>query len=347
MWRRHHDLLINAGSLLATTGVTSALGFAFWTFAARQFSQQAVGYGSAAVWAMSLLGTIGILGLGTALIGELRRRASRRASRGGLVSAALLACGLGSLVLGVGFAVVAPMVSKRFGDLLGTPVEAMVFTAGAVLTAVTAGIDEATIGMLRGGVQLARNLTFSVAKMAALPVTAFLLHDRFGVGITMSWIAGMAISLAGSAIWLRSRGTRVLPRPDWASLRRLGRTVLAHNWLNLAIVVPVTLLPLLVTLVVSPQANTSFYVAWMLTGFLFAVPSRLSTVLFAVAAAKPETVPRKLRFSLKMSLYIGIPAMLALCLGAKFVLGIFGPDYAREATFTLWLLTLFIHSTCP
>ena len=340
MWRRHHDLLINAGSLLATTGVTSALGFAFWTFAARQFSQQAVGYGSAAVSAMSLLGTIGILGLGTALIGELPRRASRRASRGGLVSAALLACGLGSLVLGVGFAVVAPMVSKRFGDLLGTPVEAMVFAAGAVLTAVTAVFDEATIGMLRGGVQLARNLTFSVAKMAALPVTAFLLHDRFGVGITMSWIAGMAISLAGSAIWLRSRGTRVLPRPDWASLRGLGRTVLAHNWLNLAIVVPVTLLPLLVTLVVSPQANAAFYVAWMLTGFLFAVPFHLSTVLFAVAAAKPETVPRKLRFSLKMSLYIGIPAMLALCLGAKFVLGIFGPDYAREATFPLWLLTL-------
>ncbi len=343
MWRRHHDLLINASSLLATTGVTSALGFAFWTFAARQFSQQAVGYGSAAVSAMSLLGTIGIFGLGTALIGEL----PRRTRRGGLVSASLLACGLGSLVLGVGFAVVAPMVSKRFGDLLGTPVEAMVFAVGAVLTAVTAVFDEATIGMLRGGVQLARNLTFSVAKMAALPLTAFLLHDQFGVGISMSWIVGMAISLGGSAIWLRSRGTRVLPRPDWAALRGLGRTVLAHNWLNLAIVVPVTLLPLLVTLVVSPQANASFYVAWMLTSFLSAVPWHLSTVLFAVAAAEPESVPRKLRFSLKMSLYIGIPGMLVLCLGAKFALGIFGPGYAREATFPLWLLTLSYIPTLP
>ena len=343
MWRRYHDLLVNAGSLLATTGVTSGLGFAFWTFAARKFSPQAVGYGSAAVSAMSLLGTIGVFGLGTVLIGEL----PRRERRGGLVSAALLACGLGSILLGVGFAVVAPIVSKRFGDLLGTPAEAMVFAVGVALTAVSAVFDEATIGLLRGGVQLARNLTFSVVKMAALPAAAFLLYNRFGVGISMSWIAGMAISLAGSAVWLRARGTRVLARPDWAVLHGLGKTVLAHNWLNLAIVVPVTLFPVLVTVVVSAQANAAFYVAWMITSFLTAVPWHLSTVLFAVAAADPDKVPPKLRFSLKLSLYIGVPAMLALCLGARFALGFFGPSYAREATFTLCLLALAYIPTLP
>ena len=343
MWRRNHDLLVNAGSLLATTGVTSVLGFAFWTFAARRFSPQAVGYGSAAVSAMSLLGTIGVFGLGTVLIGEL----PRRQRRGGLVSAALLACGLGSILLGVGFAVVAPIVSKRFGDLLGTPAEAMVFAVGVALTAVSAVFDEATIGLLRGGVQLARNLTFSVVKMAVLPAAAFLLHNKFGVGISMSWIAGMAISLGGSAVWLRARGTQVLARPDWAVLHGLGKKVLAHNWLNLAIVVPVTLFPVLVTVVVSAQANAAFYVAWMITSFLTAVPWHLSTVLFAVAAADPDKVPRKLRFSLKLSLCIGVPAMLALCLGARFALGFFGPGYARAATFTLCLLALAYIPTLP
>ena len=47
-WRRHSDLLANAGSLAATTGVTSLLGFGYWTVAARTFTQQAIGYGSAA-----------------------------------------------------------------------------------------------------------------------------------------------------------------------------------------------------------------------------------------------------------------------------------------------------------
>src|ERR1700689_5182239 len=84
-WRRHRDLLDNALTLLGTTGITAVLGFAYWAFAARLFSQRAVGYGSAAVSAMTLIGTIGMLGMGTVLIGEL----PRRRDRAGLVSAAL------------------------------------------------------------------------------------------------------------------------------------------------------------------------------------------------------------------------------------------------------------------
>jgi O-antigen/teichoic acid export membrane protein len=335
-WRRHKDLLSNAGSLLATTGVTSGLGFAFWTFAAREFSQKAVGYGSAAVSAITLLGTIGVFGLGTVLIGELPN-SSRRA---GLVSAALLASGLGSLLLGLGFAVVAPLVSRRFVDILGDPVATVTFISGVVLTAVTSVFDQATIGLLRGGVQLSRNLVFAIFKMLALPVTAVMLHDQLGIGISLSWVAGIAASLAGSAMWLRGHGSPVMPRPNWAVLRALGKTAVAHNWLNLAIAVPYSLMPVLVTVIVSPSANAAFYIAWMLVSFLYAVPTALSTVLFAVAAAEPQVISRKLRFALKVSLLIGLPAMLALCFGAHFALSLFGTSYAKEAEFPLWLLSL-------
>ena len=342
-WRRHKDLLSNAGSLLATTGVTSALGFTFWTFAAREFSQQAVGYGSATVSAITLLGTIGVFGLGTVLIGELPR-SSRRA---GLVSAALLTSGIGALLLGLGFAVVAPLVSHRFGDILGQPVEAVIFTCGVVLTAVTSVFDQATIGLLRGGVQLSRNLFFAIFKMLALPVTAIMLHDQFGIGISMSWVAGIAASLAGSALWLRIRGSPVLPRPDWAVLRGLGKTALAHNWLNLAVAVPYSLIPVLVTVEVSPSANAAFYIAWLLVSFLYAVPIALSTVLFAVAAADPQAISRKLRFALKVSLLIGLPAVLMLFFGAHFALSLFGISYAREAAFPLCLLSLTYFPVLP
>ena len=160
VWLRHRDLLNNAVSLFATSGLTSVLGFAFWAFAAREFSQQAVGYGAAAVSAMTLLGTIGVFGLGTVLIGEL----PRRNPRAGLVSAALAASGIGSLILGLGFAVVAPLASKRFSDILGQPVEAVTFAFGVALTAVAMVFDNATIGLFRGGVQLSRNVTFSAAR---------------------------------------------------------------------------------------------------------------------------------------------------------------------------------------
>lgn len=336
MWRRHRDLLSNASSLVATTGVASALGFLYWALAARLFTRQAVGYGSAAVSAMTLLGTIGMFGLGTVLMGEL----PRRRPRAGLVSAALLASGLGSMVLGLGFAVVAPSISVRFGHISGTPGQAALFAAGVMVTGASLVFDQATIGLMRGGLQLSRNVAFAAAKLLALVAAAIILHNQFGVGITVSWVAGIAVSLVPVAIWLRLTGTPVLPRPDWGVLRGLGRTAIAHSWLNIAITVPWSLIPVLVTVVVSPSANAAFYVAWMLVNFLYIVPGALSTVLFAVAAADPQMIAPKLRFTLRLSLLIGLPGMAALILGGHLALSIFGAGYARAAMLPLCLLTI-------
>jgi O-antigen/teichoic acid export membrane protein len=343
VWRRHHDLLSNASTLAATTGVTSVLGFAYWATAARLFSQEAVGYGAAAISAMTLLGTIGMLGMGTLLIGEL----PRRSARAGLVSAALLTCGLGSLVLGLGFAVLGPRFSVRFEHVSGTPGQAALFVAGVILTGMSLVFDQATIGLMRGGLQLTRNAIFVAAKLLALPAAAIVLHDRFGVGITASWIAGIALSILLLAIRLRFSGIPVLPRPDWGVLRGLGRTALAHNWLNLSLSIPMSLIPVLVTLIVSPSANAAFYAAWTLVFFLKVVPIHLSTVLFAVAAADPQVIARKLRFTLRLSLLIGLPGMVVLGIGAHLALSMFGPGYARAATLPLQLLVISYLPSIP
>jgi O-antigen/teichoic acid export membrane protein len=335
-WRRHRDLLENAIMLLGTTGVTAVLGFAYWAFAARLFSQRAVGYGSAAVSAMTLIGTIGMLGMGTVLFGEL----PRRRHRAGLVSAALIASGIGSLVFGLVFTVAAPHISGRFAYVSGSLGQAALFVAGVTLTAVSLVFDQATIGLLRGGLQLSRNMVFAAVKLVALPVAAIILHDQFGIGILLAWVTGTAVSLLPVAIRLGFTGATIFPRPDWAVLRGLGRTALAHNWLNLAITVPQTLIPVLVTIIVSPSANAAFYAAWTLSGFLKIVPTHLSTVLFAVAAADPQVIARKLRFTLRLSLVIGLPGMVVLGLGAHLALSMFGPGYARAATVPLELLVI-------
>ena len=342
-WRHNHDILGNASSLLATTAVSSVLGFGFWALAAHLFSQRAVGLGSAAVSAMTVLGTIGMLGLNTVLIGEL----PRRRSRAGLVSAALLAAGFGSFVLGLGFALIAPHFNKHFAEISGSPWRAAILTAGVVLIAVSLVFDQATIGLLRGGLQLWRNVVFAVAKLIILPVAAVVMHDEFGTAIALSWVAGTVISLAVVALQLRLSGKPALPRPDWGVLRGLGRLTMVHNWLNLAISVPWMLLPVLVTVTVSPSANAAFYAAWTLSGFLRVVPTHLATVLFAVASGDPQVIARKLRLSLRVSLLVGIPGVAGLILCGHLALSFFGASYASEATVTLWLLSLGYFPTIP
>ncbi|HTZ29932.1 MAG TPA: hypothetical protein VMC83_38405 [Streptosporangiaceae bacterium] len=336
VWRSHKDVLGGAGSLVASTAVTSGLGFAFWAVAARFFPQQDVGYGSAATSAMALLGTFGMFGLGTVLIAEL----PRRSPRAGLMSAALLTSGIGSLIIGLGFALIAPHFSRNFVGIGGTPYRAVLFSVGVALTGVGLVFDQGTIGLLRGGLQLSRNMAFTTAKLLALPVAAFLLHHEFGVGIDLAWIFGIAVSFLVVAVILRIGGDPILPRPDWDVLRGLGKTAMAHNWLNIAISVPWSVIPVLVTVVVSPTANAAFYAAWTLSGFLYVIPTHLSTVLFAVAAGDVKATARKLRFTLKLSVLIGVPGMIVLGLGAHLALSLFGPGYASLATVPLWLLVL-------
>jgi O-antigen/teichoic acid export membrane protein len=336
MWQRHQDLLRNAVSLAATTGLSSLFGFVYWVIAAKEFSQQAVGYGSAAVSAMLLLGTIGEFGLGTMLIGEL----PKRREAGGLTVASIIASGIGSLILGLGFPYVASAFGVNFPQIVATPFRVGLFAVGVALIGMTVVFDDATIGLMRGGVQLSRNLVMSVVKLALLPVAAVTLHDTFGVGLIWAWVAGTLLSLIPAVIMLKRGGSKIFHRPDWVLLRRLGKLAMAHNWLNLAIITPSKLMPVLVTVVVSASANASFYVAWMLANFLFMVPASLSVMLFAIASAAPEVVAEKLRFVLRLSFMIGLPAMAALALGGPELLKLFGPSYAHQATIPLLLLIL-------
>jgi O-antigen/teichoic acid export membrane protein len=343
IWERNRDLLRNAGSLAATTGLTSLFGFIYWVVAARDFSPQAVGYGSAAVAAMTLLGTIGEFGLGTMLIGELPKRHDAE----GLALASIIIAGIGSLILGIAFPFVAGAFGAHYPQLSGSVFRVTLFGVGVALIGMTIVFDDATLGLLRGGVMLTRNLAMSVLKLALLPVAAIVLHDALGVGLVWAWVIGTLASVLPALFVLRRGGSRVFHPPNWQLLRKLGKLAMAHNWLNLAIMTPPRLIPVLVTLVVSPTANAAFYVAWMLASFLFMVPQSLSIMLFAIASATPDVVAEKLRFVLRMSLMVGVPAMVILAVSCKFVLGIFGSSYSNLATFPLILLTLTYIPSLP
>src|SRR5437879_10828279 len=164
-------ILINAGSLIATTAVTAGLGFVYWLVAARGFSPGAVGLASASISAMTLLAYGGMLGLGTMLMGELPRQRGRESS---LISTAVLLSGLAGGVLGLLFAVLAPGVSTEFRPLQATPAAIAVFAVGVALTSATLVADQALIGLLFGAVQLGRTAVFALVKRGAL----VLVRDR-------------------------------------------------------------------------------------------------------------------------------------------------------------------------
>ncbi|MFL5627061.1 MAG: lipopolysaccharide biosynthesis protein [Ktedonobacteraceae bacterium] len=332
-------ILINAGSLVGTTGVTSALGFAFWWFAARSFSPEAVGLASATISAMALLGSFGVLGLGTVLIGELPNQRGKEAS---LISAALIVVGGVGGCLGIVFATVSSYLSINF-QVLGTSSENIaLFAIGVSLTAITLVLDQALVGLLRGELQLWRNTLFAGVKLAALFVIGLWLSHLTGLTIYATWVIGNVCSLAvlaGFAL-VKQAGPGRSYLPQWGLLRKLGSAALKHHALNLAIDAPSLVLPVLVTISLSTRVNAWFYVSWNLSSVANAISAALATTLFAVSSAQPSALARKLRLTLGLALVACVLVNCVLLLGPKQVLGLFGHSYSEQAAWSLRILSL-------
>ena len=331
-------IAFNAGSLMAAIVVNSGLGFVFWWLAARTFSPSEVGFAAAAVSAMTLLGTLGVLGLGTLLIGELPRRAE---GRGSLITTALSAAGVAGAVLGIAFALLAGVIAPDLaplGESLGITI---LFALGASLTAATLVLDQALIGLLRGGLQFLRNALFSLAKLGALAI-AVGWSGATAMTIYGAWVVGAAIAVAVVLIWLAATAGGPLRTllPHKGQLRGLGRPAVAHHALNVALQATGQLMPLVVTAILSATANAYFYTAAMVAYLAYIGPVSLATVFYAVGSADAASLVHRLRVTLGLSLVVAVVANATLLLVASPILGLFGESYARAAAVPLQLLGL-------
>lgn len=336
-------MLLNAGSLIGTFAVTASLGFAYWWLAAREFPAETVGFSSAAISAMTLLGLFCMLGLGTLLIGELPRQPGREVS---LISAALIVVGGVGGCAGIVFALIAPFLSASFQPLRASLGDIAIFAVGVSLTAINLVLDQALIGLLRGELQLWRNTLFAGTKLAALFVAALWLSHAVGLTIYATWTIGNIVSLValGGFAVLKGKWSGRIQLPQWGLLRKLGSAALGHHIFNLMLQAPNLFLPLLVTIILSATANAWFYVSFMLSNLGYFACYALTTVLYAASSAERTALAHKARLTLSLATVTSVLAICVLFFGAKQILGLFGHIYAEQAT---WSLRILVFGTFP
>jgi O-antigen/teichoic acid export membrane protein len=329
-------LLRNAASLSGTSALTLPLGFAFWWVAAHRYPAEDVGIASTAVSAMQLLATVSALGFGTLLIAELARGGR---NRGGLVLTSLLVVGTAGFVLGCGFVVVAPEASKHLRPLAAAVWTVGLFAAGASLATMAQVLDQALVGVLRGGLQFWRNLVLGVTKLALLAAVAVAGTRGSWEEIYGAWTVGIILSFALVAAALIRIGSHPLAwRPDWRAVKDLRRAAGWHHALNLSLAGPQFALPIVATAVLSARSGAYFYVAWIGGTIPSMAPGAFAMVLYAVGAAQPQLLELRVRQTLRYSFgtlaAVGIP-IFAL---APYLLEFFGPAYRFEATTALRLI---------
>lgn len=326
-------LLANAGALVGSVAFTTLLGFPYWWIVARTFPASSAGLAAATVSAMTLLGTIGMLGLGTLLAGELSSQTRDQAAA--MLTTALVAATVAGLGLGIAFAVVAPRLLGLHA-LVGRAGPILLLAVGVGLTSMTMVLDQALVGLLLGGVQLRRNIVFSVSKLAVLGVVAVVGVSRGGPAIYATWVIGLGMSLVWLAFIAMKRGvSRRDVRPRWHAVSQWRGRAAKHYTLNLALQAPALVMPLIVAASLGVTYSAYYYSAAIVTGALAYAAIALTYALYAVGVRQKDNLAPALRFTLLLSFCVILAVNLMLTVASGWILRLFGSAYASHAVIVL------------
>ncbi|MFD9390837.1 oligosaccharide flippase family protein [Streptomyces sp. NPDC060000] len=333
-----HDsrsLFKNAYFLMLSTGVSAVLGLGFWLVAARYYSEEAVGQGSAAIAAMRLLASI----TATTLIGAVVRFVPRAGpATGSLVWRAYAASSVVVAVAAFVFLLTLDLWGATYAPL-GTAAAGATFVVACVAWALLTLQDGVLTGLRRSGWVPIGNAVFSVGKLILLAMFATALPV---LGIFVSWAVAIAFSTLPLG-WLIFR--RLIPRQaaddrdkEPPRLREMGRFLAGDSLGALFSLAMINLLPVMVAVRFSAAENGYFYVAYTVGGTMEFMAINMASSLTAHASHDPRQLVEGVRGALRRMTLLLVPVVLVLVVFAPQILLPFNEDYAEHGTAVLRLL---------
>lgn len=339
--RRDH-LVRNSMYLMLTIAGRSLLGFAYWVIAARLFPTSTIGLAAAFTSAFALAGMIANpavhSGLNQALPSARSGAEWSSLVNGGLVLGAVSAVVIGSLV-----GVLLPVVSPEFSTVTAGPLSFIGFVAGVLGSVIGVIVDFTFVAERRSGVMFVRSLAFGVGKIPLLFVAADVVGKHSSTGIWSGWVAADLVTMAAAMVIglpVLHRGYRLTLVGSAARLRGMVRDLGGHHLTNLGGILPMLVLPVEVVARVSPQANAYFYITWMLCSLFFMISPSVEFALFTEGSHDPGDIWAKARRSLRITAVLLVVPMVGYALLGRFVLGIYGPAYARHGGGLLLILVV-------
>ena len=334
---RRQSMFASSLGMMTGRAASMALGFVFWLLAARLFAPAEVGLAAGAIAAMMLCTQLGALGVGSAFISlypQYRQRVDT------LLSAAITVVGLGSLIAGGLFLLLA---SAAFGDLDVVAASATytgLFLAMCLLGTVNIVLDQVSMALGRGTQVLMRNVLFGGVAALSLLAVGTTMEDASSIQLFSLWVAAgvSACAMGGLQLWrfgLRYRFLSRIHRTVGASLIRVG---LPNHALTLTERAPGLVLPIVVTELLSPAQNAFWYTVWMMAWVVYIIPISMGIALFAEVSHHPDSLATAVRSGVRSALALGSVAAVGLALLAGLLLGVLGDQYATQGSTPLRIL---------
>lgn len=325
---------IDIMAVMTSSIATGALGFVFWTLAARGYSAAEVGRASAIISSATLVAILATLSLGSLyerFLPVSGAHARRHVRRGMLVVVGA------ALLFGAAFLAVGPREQLFTGT-----VEAVLFPGFVAVLAIYALQDQVLIGLGRARSIAVKNVTQSVCKLAAV---AALIPLATGSAIVWAWVCPAAVISVWFALAVIRPETLTRSGPPALPARRELVQFFASSYAISAVGIVVPLLvPLIIVGVLGTETNAYFSMCWLVVNTV-GVLIGATAAPFIATASTPGADLRSAttRFTL-LSAGAAVAGAVLLLAGAPLVLGIMGPDYAAEGTDLIRLMALTLPS---
>lgn len=330
-----HILYTNSLYLLLNTVLSSLLGFAFWTIAARVYPAAEVGLNSVVITATSYVALVATAGFNFSLVRFYADSRDKPQVVNTYLTAVAILGMLGAVVFLLGMELWATALTPLVGGALFIGIVLVV----VVLNTVSPVMDAALIAARETKYLLGKHTLFGIAKIALL--VAF----PVALGMSIAWTVALLVSVVIAGAWMLPRaveGYKLGLSLDTKLLRATAGYLGGNYLATLFATAPVLLIPMLVASRLGVEANAYFYIAWMVANLLYTVPANLSYILFSEGAADGKELRANIRRSYKMCAALLVPGLVVVLLLGKWLLGIFGPEYAEHSVSVLRLLALAV-----
>lgn len=336
-----NPLYRNAYALMLNTVVNSGFGLLYWIFAARTYSPEDVGRGSALVNLMMLISVLTTLNFGQALVRFLPTAGNDSARLVRLAYA--ISTGLGALVAAVVMTYL-HLVHSPGDPLWVSPGFAAWFVISTAAWSIFNLQDQIYTG-LRSAMWVAlKNGVYGVVKLVLLVIVAL---SSVEDGVFTSWSAPVLALLVPFTLLITRR---LLPRhtaasaaepgagaPETSTLRRYMAGDYAGQVFNQA---TSSFLPVLVIALLGPQQSAYLLPAQTVFIAMNMLSIAITSSLVVEGSRDPSRAHVLARSIARRIAVIVLPAALLIALAAPLLLLLYGRDYAENASLLLQLLMI-------
>jgi O-antigen/teichoic acid export membrane protein len=326
-------LFANAGYLWGVTLIGALTGFFFWGLAARFYAPEEVGIASAVISAVALLAGIAGLGVGTGLVRFLP--AATHPLR--LLNTALTFTALVAFLVAAVYLAGLGLWSPSLALLRGSALAVAGFLTFVVAQTLDGVLQMAFVARRRAGFALAQTLVINGGRLLLVVPFAGMAAAGLVGSVALALVLAVVLSLA---LFLPrvEPGYRPRPRFHRPDLARILPYSFGNYLAQLLAPTSLTLLPILVLELLGAAPAGHLYIAWMLGSILVSPGVALATSAFAEGSNAPDSLSAVLSRAAAAGLALTAAGALAVALGAPWLLRLFGPEYAKQASALLrWL----------